>query len=142
MTIESPGNVTIAGKLNVSDPNGNVVTKVGEFVNAGTFVTLDNVKVTVTTSGNRSLSLGAVSTSFVGNISGYYGAIGGGNGNAAKDFTFTTTASTAIFGWHFPDHSTSATYILHDATTSRMYRITMMIGASYLNNFISIERLF
>lgn len=34
MTIESPGNVTIAGKLNVSDPTGNVVTKVGAFVNA------------------------------------------------------------------------------------------------------------
>ena len=142
MSITSPGNVEITGKLSVGDPTGNVVTKASGLVNAGSFVTLDNVKATVTSSGNRSLSIGAVSTSFNANISGYYGAVGGGNGNAVNNQTYATSASTAIFGWNFPNHSESATYLLQDSSNSRMYRITMMIGPSYINNFISIERLF
>ena len=141
MSITSPGNVEITGKLNVVDPTGNVVTKASGLVNAGSFVTLDNVKATITSISNRSLSIGAVSTSFNANISGYYGAVGGGSGNALNNQTYTTTASTAIFGWHFPNHSESATYILQDSTNSRVYRIIMMIGPSYINNFISIERL-
>jgi hypothetical protein len=140
--IDNSGTVSITGKLNVSDPSGNVVTKVSGFVNAGTFVTLDNVKVTITTSGSRSLSLGAVSTSFSGNIYGFYGAGGGGSGNSSNNLALTTAASNAIFNWHFPNHGEGATYMLHDATNSRMYRITIMIGSAFLNNFISIERLF
>lgn len=142
MSITSPGNIEITGKLSVGDPTGNVVIKASGLVNAGSFVNLDNVKATVTSSGNRSLSIGAVSTSFNANISGYYGAVGGGSGNATNNQTYTTTASTAIFGWHFPNHSESATYILNDTTNSKVYRITLMIGPSYNNNFISIERLF
>ena len=142
MSITSPGNVEITGKLNVVDPTGNVVTKASGLVNAGSFVTLDNVKATITSISNRSLSIGAVSTSFNANISGYYGAVGGGSGNALNNQTYTTTASTAIFGWNFIAHGDSATYILQDSSNSRMYRITMMIGPSYNNNFISIERLF
>ena len=125
-----------------SGVGGELTFKASGFVNAGSFVTLDNVKATVTSSGNRSLSIGAVSTSFNANVSGYYVISGGGNGNSLNNLTYTTTASTAIFGWNFIAHGDSATYILQDSSNSRMYRITMMIGPSYNNNFISIERLF
>jgi hypothetical protein len=121
---------------------GEITWKTSGFVDAGDFVTLDNVKATVTTSGNRGLSIGAVSTTFVANISGYYGANGGGNGNAAITQSYTTTASGSVFNWGFTRHGDSATYILHDSTNGRMYRITMMIGSGYIANFISIERLF
>ena len=43
---------------------GELFWKSSGLVNAGTFVQLDNIKATVTTSGNRGLSIAAVSSSF------------------------------------------------------------------------------
>jgi hypothetical protein len=34
-----------------------------------------------------------------------------------------------------------STYLVNDYTNQRFYRVTLMIGAAYLKNFISIERL-
>jgi hypothetical protein len=112
------------------------------FVNAGTFVTLDNLKCTVTTSGQRGLSIGAVSTSFQADVSGWYGGQStGAAGSAANNLGYDTTASTSLFSWSFPAHGDTAQYHIRDKTNSRFYRVTMMIGQSYLSNFISIERL-
>ena len=127
-------------------PDGNageLMWKVSGFVNAGTFVTLDNLKCTVTTSGQRGLSIGAVSTSFEADLSGWYGGQSIGTaGGAANNLGYNTTPSTSLFGWNFPAHGDTAQYHIRDKTNNRFYRVTMMIGNSYLNNFISIERLF
>jgi hypothetical protein len=144
MSITSPGNVEITGKLNIGDPTGNVATKASGMVAAGTFVELDNLKCTVTTAaqGNRGLSIGAVSTTFEADVSGYYtrpDAIGGVTGN---NQTYTTTASASLFNWNFPAHGDMVQVNLRDKTNNRFYRITMMIGSGYVSNFISIERLF
>ena len=144
MSITSPGNVEITGKLDVGDPTGNVITKASGLVNTGSFVTLDNVKVGPTRTGAgggfAGLSVGAVSTSFVADISGVFSnnAVGG---TTATNITYTTTASSSFNGWGF-NQGNQSTYILNDTTNRRVYRITLMIGASYNNNFISIERLF
>lgn len=126
-------------------PAGNsaeLLWKTSGYVNAGTFLTLDNVKVSVTTTSNRGLSIGAVSTSFVANIGGTYGtAIPSAGGAGASAQTYTTTASASAFGWNFGSAGDISTYILNDTTNSRVYRITLMIGTSYNNNFITIERL-
>jgi hypothetical protein len=122
---------------------GELLWKASGFVNAGTFVTLDNLKCTVTTSGQRGLSIGAVSGSFEADLSGWYGGQSVGTaGSAANNLSYNTTASTSLFGWSFPAHGDTAQYQIRDKTNNRFYRVTMMIGASYLNNFISIERLF
>jgi hypothetical protein len=121
-----------------------ILTKSSGLINTGSFVTLDNVKVGPTRTGAgggyAGLSVGAVSTSFVANISATFSnaAVGGQTGTG---ITYTTTASNAVFGWGFLEGHTS-TYILNDTTNSRVYRITLQIGASYNNNFISIERLY
>jgi hypothetical protein len=47
-----------------------------------------------------------------------------------------------MFGWNFGQQGDMSTYILRDDTNSRVYRIILIIGGSYLNNFISIERLY
>jgi hypothetical protein len=141
LRIDASGNVNMTGKLNVSDPTGNIITKVSGFVNAGTFLSLDNLKVTVTTGGNRGLSVGAVSTSFTANISGWYGLNGGGSGYSAREIGYSTTASGSAFAWSFGTEGDTAQYNILDKTNSRMYRVIMMIGLSYNNNFISIERL-
>lgn len=135
------GNVNVTGKINLTDPSGNVATKVSGLVNAGTFLSLDNLKVSVTTGGSRGLSVGAVTTNFTANISAYYAMNGGVAGSAVANVAYTTTPSGAAFGWSFPSESDGSYYNILDKTNNRMYRVTLIIGASYFNNFISIERL-
>jgi hypothetical protein len=86
------------------------------------------------------LSVGAVSTTFVADISATYSnnAMGG---TSATGVTYTTTGANSAFGWGFIQGQQS-TYILNDTTNSRVYRIILMVGASYNNNFVSIERLY
>ena len=121
---------------------GELAWKVSNFVNAGTYVTMDNIKATVTTSGQRGLSLATVSgsiTYMIGANFGYVSGAGGGSSNGTA--TLTTTPTSSFFGWSFPDQGAMATYIVTDITNSRTYRITLQIGGGYLNNFICIERL-
>lgn len=115
--------------------------RVSGFVNAGTFVTMDNIKATVTTSGNRGLSLATVTGSFTYNIGGTYGAGVGNGGASTGGQTLTTTPTASIFGWGFVATGDIATYTLTDTTNNRCYRITVQIGASFNNNSIIIERL-
>jgi Major tropism determinant N-terminal domain len=114
--------------------------RVSAFVNAGTFVTMDNIKATVTTSGQRGLSLAATTGSFVIRIAGTY-ATAGTTGGSTAGMTITTTPSTSMFGWDFVGAGDLATYVITDTTNSRAYRITMHIGYLYNDNMISIERL-
>jgi hypothetical protein len=116
--------------------------RVSGFVNAGTFVTMDLIKATVTTSGQRGLSLATTTGTISFNIGGNYSLSNGTvSGTTAQSQTLTTSATTSIFGWSFPNAGDTSTYIFTDTTNSRAYRITLMIGASYNNNMISIERL-
>jgi hypothetical protein len=112
------------------------------YVDAGTFVTLDNIKCTVTTGGNRGLSVATVSGSFQALISGTFGYVNGVGGSATTSLcTYNTTPSGSWFGWSFPNAGDGSTYLVNDFTNQRFYRITLMIGPSYTKNFISIERL-
>jgi hypothetical protein len=115
--------------------------KKSDFVPAGTFISLDNLKVAVTTEGNRGLSIGAVATNFQADVSGWYTLAGGSGGSTSNNLTYTTTASGSAFGWNFPTHGDMVQINIRDKTNSRFYRVTMMIGASYVSNFLSIERL-
>lgn len=143
LRIDNGGNVNVTGKINVTDPSGNVVTKASGIINTGSFVQLDNVKVGPTRNGAggslAGLSIGAVSTSFVADLSATYSNNSFG-GSTATGVTYTTTAANSAFGWGFGQGNQS-TYILNDTTNNRVYRIILMIGASFNNNFISIERL-
>lgn len=121
---------------------GELVWKVSGYVNAGTFLSLDNLKVSVTTGGSRGLSIATVTGSFVCNISGMYGNSGGSGGGSARVVTYNTTPSGSPFGWGFGAEGDTATYIINDTTNNKVYRVIMMIGYSYNSNFISIERLY
>jgi hypothetical protein len=115
--------------------------RVSAFVNAGSFVTMDNIKATVTTSGQRGLSLATVSGTETCYISGTYGMYGGATvGGQSAGIALTTTPSNSIFSWSFGSEGDAATYILNYGYT-KSYRITVMIGGAFNNNMISIERL-
>ncbi len=121
---------------------GELTWKASGIVNAGTFVTLDNIKATLTSSSNRGLSVAAVSTNFSANISAYHAYSGGIAGISANNQSITTTPTTSLFGWNFPAEADGSYYNILDKTNNRFYRITLMIGATFNNNFISIERLY
>ncbi len=121
---------------------GELMWKASGIVNAGTFVTLDNIKATLTSSSNRGLSVAAVSTNFSANISAYHAYSGGIAGISANNQSITTTPTTSLFGWNFPAEADGSYYNILDKTNNRFYRITLMIGATFNNNFISIERLY
>lgn len=57
---------------------GELMWKASGFVNAGSFIQLDNLKATIPTSGNRSLSIASVSGSFTAYVNGTYTLYGGG----------------------------------------------------------------
>jgi len=116
------------------------------FVNAGSFITLDNIKATVTTSDRRGLSVASVAGTFQAHISATYGwstnAVGGNATDGRSPPTYSITPSASFFGWNFPNAGDGSVYLINDITNIRFYRITLMIGHSYNNNFISIERLY
>lgn len=114
------------------------------YVNAGTFVTLDNIKATIATSGSRGISVASVSGSFTASIAGHYMysyASAEGTATAYPGHTTTVTPSGSWFNWSFGNAGDTSIFYVNDYNNKRFYRITVMIGASYLNNFISIERL-
>jgi hypothetical protein len=122
-------------------PNGRSSNFISARVNAGVIVTLDNLRVTITTGGNRGLSLGAVSTTFTSDVNGWYGSGNVGTGASSENFSVTTTMSNSIFGWNFTVAGAGGQVNIMDLTNNRFYRITFIIGAGYANNLISIERL-
>ena len=139
------GTLTSAPTGNLIDitPTVSDIKSISGYVNAGNFVTLDNIKATVTTSGNRGLSVAAVSGSFQAHISATFGFVNGVGGNATTGpVTYNTTPSGSWFGYHFPNQGDGSVYLVNDITNTRFYRITLMIGPGYSNNFISIERLY
>jgi hypothetical protein len=141
LRIDASGNVNVTGKINLTDPTGNVTTKVAAFLDAGNPITMDNIKARVTTSGSyRGLEIATVS----GTMNIYYeGIYANGGINAGRTNTtglFTTTYSGSLFGWGFLEGDTIV-YHLTDPVNARVYRITLIIQSSFLKNFICIERL-
>lgn len=123
---------------------GEIVWKASGYVDAGQFVTLDNLKFTVTTGGQRGLTVAAVTGTVNLMISGTFGYVNGVGGSATTQaWTYTTTANMtgSWFGWSFPNQGDGSVYLVNDVTNYRFYRVTLMIGPGYTKNFICIERL-
>jgi hypothetical protein len=146
----------VANSILLPDPGGILETKIGStgssggikgfasgYVDAGQFVTLDNLKFSVTTGGNRGLCCATVTGTATLSISANYALCGGANGGATAypGVTYNTTPSGSWFGWSFPNAGDGSTYLVNDYTNQRFYRVTLMIGPGYAKNFISIERL-
>jgi len=140
--LDVTGNVNVTGKISLTDPTGSVTIKAAAFVDAGTFVTLDNLKATVTTSGSRGLGLATVSGTISLYVQGVYTNQSGAAYTSYTNVpvTYSTAVSGSMFGWDFGLGNT-VIYHLTDATNSRLYRVTLIIMPSFLKNFISIERL-
>lgn len=147
-----------ANSLLLPDPSGLLETKIGGssdsrpglkgfasgYVDAGQFVTLDNLKFAVTTGNPRGLCCATVTGTATLSIAATYSVVGGSGGNSTTypGANYTTTPSGTWFGYHFPNAGDGSTYLINDYTNQRVYRVHLLIGASYIKNFISIERLY
>lgn len=115
------------------------------YVDAGQFVTLDNLKFSVTTSGNRGLCCATVSGTVALSIAAHYYMVNGGYGGNSTSWpqpVYNTTPSGSWFNWGFPNAGDGSTYMINDTANQRAYRVQLMIGYGYSKNFISIERLY
>lgn len=141
LRIDPSGNVNITGKLNIGDPSGNVSTKLVGRVTAGTFLTFDNLKFSVTTSDPRGLSIATTSGTVNLYVEAKYNNGASYGNRTASAIAYTTSPSGSPFGWGFLSAGDTIIYHLTDADNSRMYRVTLIIMPSYINNFIAVERL-
>lgn len=144
----SSGPVAVGGAVNpMASPVGTVTAMQGyiaAYCNAGVMLTLDNIKVGVTTGGARGLCMATVSGTMTASISGHYSysySSSEGTATAYPGANYTTTPSGSFFNWSFGNAGDTSVFHVHDYTNRKMYRITVMIGAGYSANFISIERM-
>ncbi|MFM6938534.1 MAG: hypothetical protein ACKOXC_09330 [Aquirufa sp.] len=121
--------------------------RVAKFVDAGVPLAFGDIQVQVSTSGGRSLQIrttgGVNITGMISAYTTYNGASGTHSYTYFSDVSQTITSSFAYLGWSwgFNQSGDLAVYYFRDTTFGRFYRITLMIGVSYLNNMISIEKL-
>jgi hypothetical protein len=117
--------------------------KASGLVNNGVDVTLGNLKARLAGSGNRSLQVSTVSGTYSVYGSGVYSA-GGSGGNtisAAAPVTITTTPAYLAGGLNFTTAGQTDTWIIMDTGNNIAWRISLIVGAAYNNNMVSIERL-
>lgn len=141
LRIDPNGNVNSTGKLTIGDPSGNVSTKLVGRVTAGTFLTFDNLKFSVTTYEPRGLSIATTSGTVNLYVEAKYNNGASYGNRTASAIAYTTSPSGSPFGWGFLSAGDTIIYHLTDADNSRMYRVTLIIMPSYINNFIAVERL-
>lgn len=138
--LDVAGNINVTGKINVTDPSGNIVTKAAGFVGRGVDVTLGNLKARFAASGNMSLQVSSVSGSYTTRGSDQYIT----NGSASITIAISiTTTPTYIWpdGINFVGAGNSETCLIYDTSAGMTWRIIGLVGPGYLNNFISIERI-
>jgi hypothetical protein len=123
--------------------SGELTWKASGLVNAGVDVTLGNLKARIPTSGYRSLQVSTVSGTYsvYGSSVYSYNGIGGITVPSGTPVSVTTTPTYLSAGYNFIVAGATDTWNIMDTSAGIAWRITMIIGDTYLNNFISIERL-
>ena len=123
--------------------SGELMFKASGLVNAGVDVTLGNLKARIPTGGNRSLQVSTVSGTYSVAGSGVYsmGGVSGSTIQANSPRTINTTPAYLNPGYNFGTDGATDTWVIYDAANSIGWRITCIIGPSYVNNLITIERL-
>ena len=124
--------------------SGDLMWKASGMVNAGTDVTLGNLKVRMSTSGNRSLQVSTVSGTYsvYGSDIYYAGGVNGSGIDVGSPRAISTTPAYLNSGLHFTGAGNTDIWNIMDTSNLIGWRISCIIGASYNSNLITIERLF
>ncbi len=123
---------------------------IGTYANAGDVVELDNIRIRIPSTGNKSIQIATVTgTIYVsgGSITNAVSALPGTTGATTTFTSFirkTDAFSTSYTYWesiNIPYHGSSQVIYMMDETNSRAYKITCNIGNAYFNNYLEIEQL-
>ena len=123
----------------------NGVTKKSAFVGRGVDVTLDNLKVRLSASGNASLQVSTVSGTYsVYGSTRYVAANGYTYGlsiDVAYPITINTTPTYLYPSLNFIYSGNIDEWMIMDTSAKKAWRISIIFGGSFINNFITIEQL-
>lgn len=123
---------------------GNVATIASGIVNAGTYVELGTLRARLPQTGNRSIQVasttGNVYVVIGSSVHSQNGVAGSTISNAAP-VTITTTPTYLNPNYNFLTAGATDTWVIMDEAQKLAWRITYVIGPSYNNNLITIERL-
>jgi len=136
------GNTGPTGPIGNTGPTGPPgLTKYTQFANAGISVILNNIKVRIPSSGNRSLQIATVSGSY--NVSGSHSYINSGvtRSNNLRSLSVNTTFVYLNSSNNLAVNGDVSVWNIMDTSQQKCWRITCIIGASYNNNCITIEEL-
>ena len=145
--LNGPGSSGSSGSSGLNGTSGTTPTGISiasGLVNAGTDVTLGNLKARIPTSGNRSLQISTVTGTYSVYGSGIYnqtGSIAGITIQSGSPLSVTTTPIYLNAAAGFSYYGAIDTWVIMDTGQSISWRITMIIGSNFNNNMISIERL-
>ncbi len=127
------------------------LNSISTLADAGDVVQLDNIKIRVSTSGNRSMQISTVSGTITvsGSTYNFYpstsvGATGAYTSESGIGFSSTTIGTSFSYvqsAANFAYHGSVQRFFMNDQTNNKCYRITCIIGNSYLKNTIEIERI-
>jgi len=122
---------------------GELMWKASGLVNAGTDVTLGNLKVRMSTSGNRSLQVSTITGTYSVVGSSVYNTAGPGGSSITDNapLTITTTPTYLNASYTFSLAGYTDTWLLMSSANTIAWRINVIVGVGYNNNMISIERL-
>jgi len=123
--------------------NAELLWKASGFVNTDVDVTLGNLKARIPSTGNKSLQLSTVSGTYsvYGSSLYSYNGVGAVTLNNGTPLNVTTTPQYLAAGYNFLVAGATDVWNIMDTSAGIAWRITMILGASYNNNMISIERL-
>lgn len=110
------------------------------FVGRGQDITLGNLKVRFAATGNMSLQVSTVSGTY--SVYGSHVLFSGSLGGNTANMSVSTTPAYLNSGNNFLGAGDTGVWTIMDTTAKMCWRISMIIGSGYANNFISIERLF
>jgi hypothetical protein len=122
----------------------NGTTKKAAFVGRGVDVTLGNLKVRLSASGNASLQVSTVSGTYTVSGSAIYsqsGVVSGSTIDGNSPLTITTNPAYLKPSWDFINSGATDVWIINDVSNTIAWRISLIIGIGYNNNMISIERI-
>jgi hypothetical protein len=117
---------------------------VSSIANAGVALSLGNIKVQLSTTGNRSLQLGTVSGTACMQVQSSF-CQDAGFGTIKSEGSYTTTPTLISSGWSFVSpaavQNAVIAYFGAGTTPTAFYCVSMQIGPSYLNNMLCITRI-
>ncbi len=125
---------------------------IGQFVNKGDVVELNNIRIRIPSTGNVSLQIATVSGSIAlsgSSINNYYLGTAGSSGVSSitnsgrirQSETFSTTYAYWAPGLDFTYHGCQQIIYIMDETNGKAYKLTCNIGNSFVNNYLEIEQL-